>query len=140
MKHFSFLQVVIAALLMVTAISCTTVREVYEDDEEGYYSGSRRGAPGRIYVDDPYYGTVVLERDPYSGRYYQVGPYGNSIRYNTYDRYYRGGYGGNWNRGGGYYGGDYRTPSSRNNQPSAEQRRQVEQKKSDARSKVLGNN
>ena len=73
---------------MVTAVSCTPVREI----DDGYYDGRAEG-PSRIYVDDPYRGKVVLERDPYSGRYYEVGPYssyyspysyGYGNRYNNY--------------------------------------------------------
>ncbi|MBA2746416.1 MAG: hypothetical protein H0U44_09350 [Flavisolibacter sp.] len=81
MKSLNFLPVVIAGLLMVTAVSCTTSREVYEEDD--YYRASSQ-APHRILVDDPYYGTIVMERDPFTGRYYQIGtlgmsPYGNSM-------------------------------------------------------------
>ncbi len=91
MKNFSLLSAVIAVMLTVTAISCTTAQGGYDDE---YYSTYDRRTPNRVYVDDPYYGTVVLERDPYSGRYYQVSPYGYSYRNNNrYNKAYnRGSY------------------------------------------------
>ena len=135
MKQFNFLSALIAVLLMVTAVSCTTLQGATDDE---YYSDYRRTAPNRIYVDDPYYGTVVLEKDPYSGRYYQVSPYGNSNRYAYNNRY--------WS--------DYRAPrnrnryysnSNRNNYPAAsqgqteQQKIQQQEKREEARRKVLGN-
>jgi hypothetical protein len=83
MKSRNLLSMVIAALLLVTAVSCTSTRDIYQEDE-GYRT--TRYTPERILVDDPYYGTVVMERDPYTGRYYQVGSYGSSYGYG-YDRY-----------------------------------------------------
>ena len=82
MKSRNLLSVVIAALLLVTAVSCTSTRDIYQEDD-GYRTS--RQAPDRILVDDPYYGTIVMERDPYTGRYYQVGSYGQSAY--GYDRY-----------------------------------------------------
>ena len=64
MKQVSFLQVVVLAALMVTAVSC----------------GMPMGATGDYYEEAPtsgYYGgahTIIVERDPYTGRYYQVSP------------------------------------------------------------------
>jgi hypothetical protein len=148
MKKFPFVQMVIAALLMVAVVSCTTVREVYDEDEDGYYSGSTRTAPGRIYVDDPYYGTIVMERDPFTGRYYQVGPYngGYSSRYGTSNSRYRNNdpYYNSQRRGGYSNGGGrtYRNPTTGNTttqQPSPEVRKQAEEKKTEARRKVFGN-
>jgi hypothetical protein len=89
MKSRNLLSVVIAALLLVTAVSCTSTRDIYQE-EEGYRTS--RQTPDRILVDDPYYGTIVMERDPYTGRYYQVGSYGSSYGYDRYSRnsgYYR---------------------------------------------------
>ena len=135
MKQFNFLSALMAVLLMVTAVSCTTLQGATDDE---YYSDYRRTAPNRIYVEDPYYGTVVLEKDPYSGRYYQVSPYGGySNRYAYNNR----------------YGSDYRAPrnrnrnysnSNRNNYPSAsqgqaeQQKTQQQEKREEARRKVLG--
>ena len=114
MKRFNFLSAVIAIVLVVTVASCTTMQGGgYEDD---YYTDSRR-SPNRIYVDDPYYGTIVLERDPYSGRYYQVGPYNSYSRYD--DPYYR--------------NNNYRNRVYRNNQrvivPSTPQQTETQRKR-----------
>jgi hypothetical protein len=75
MKSLHFLSVVIAGLLLVTAVGCTTAREIYEEDD---YYRSTRMAPQRILVDDPFYGTMVLERDPFTGRYFPLGTMGMS--------------------------------------------------------------
>src|SRR3712207_1867934 len=73
MKRFPFLQVVVLAVLLVTVASCSvpmgTSGEYYEDAP----------ARGNVYYGDPYYGntnTIIVERDPYTGRYYQVSPRG----------------------------------------------------------------
>jgi len=133
MKKFNFLSAVIAVVLMVTAVSCTTMQGAADDE---YYSAGRQ-VGNRIYVDDPYYGTVVLERDPYSGRYYQVSPYGYSTPYRNYNRYYR-----NYNnyyRDRGYYSRDNRNNNSGNNQQQTEeQKKNWEKQRDDARKKVLG--
>lgn len=110
-----------------------------------YYEPSSRAANNRVYVEDPYRGVVVLERDPYTGRYYEVSPYGtyygSSRVYN--DRYYdRYGYGYGYPR-------TYDTRSSRTQrprvtqpvqQPTQEQLREREKNREEARRKVLGNN
>ena len=138
MKNINLLSMVVALVLMVTAVSCTTMREI--DDE--YYD--RPQSANRIYVDDPYRGIVVLERDPYSGRYYEV---------NTYNRY-SSPYGSTYGRTGRY--GSYngrRTYSGRNNnnyrnnnsgyqtpqKPTQEQVKEREKSRDEARKKVLGN-
>ena len=87
----------------------------------------------RLYVDDPYYGTVVLERDPYTGRYYDI-TYGSRYRTGYYGAYpngrvYRGS-----NRG--YYG---RSPVIQQPQQQRPSREELNRSKSDARKKVLGN-
>jgi hypothetical protein len=140
MKRFPFLPVVIAGLLMVAAVGCTTMRELPEDDEYAYQD---RTAPGRILVNDPYYGTIVLERDPFTGRYYQVdryNSYGYSSRYNTYDRYnsydrnYRDRYGNNT-----YYGNNrYRQAPAQAPQQTEEQKKEYERQKQEARRRILG--
>ena len=144
MKRFNFLSVVIAGLLLVAGVGCTTLTETQDD----YYSERPRTSANRIYVDDPYRGTVVLERDPWTGRYYEVGSYGT---FNN--RTYRNnGYGNrNYGRGGydnGYYGRGYGNGSTGRGgrgttvtpqQPTEDQKKQNEQNKSDARRKVLGN-
>ena len=135
MKRFNFLSVVVALVLMVTAVSCTTMQGA----EDEYYQTQRvQGTPNRIYVDDPYRGTVVLQRDPYSGRYYEVSPYGSSYGYgNRYDRRYN-------SRSNGYYGNNrYRNNGSYQQvpqqRPTQEQQRQTEKDRQEARKKILGN-
>lgn len=134
MKRFSFLSVVIAAVLLVTAVSCTTMAGA----DDGYYE--RRPTSDRVYVDDPYRGVVVLERDPYSGRYYEVDSYGSYYgsryynnyggRYNTYsrdnDRYRN-------------YRSNSRVTQQPTRQPSQEEIREREKNRDEARKKVLGN-
>ena len=121
MKSRNLLSMVIAAVLLVTAVSCTSTREIYED-ETGY-----RARPERILVDDPYYGTVVMERDPFTGRYYQVGTYGSPYGYDRYrdSRYYR-----NYPRRQVIY--------QREERPS-QTPQQRESSRQEARKKVLGN-
>lgn len=74
MKRFPFLSAALIAVLMVVAVGCTipydTAGGYYEDrpDRGGYYGG---------YSNSPYGSNViVVERDPYTGRYYEVSPYG----------------------------------------------------------------
>jgi hypothetical protein len=128
MKSLNFLSMVIALVLVATAVSCTTLQGGYDDE---YYSTERR-TPNRIYVDDPYYGTIVLEKDPYSGRYYQVSPYGYSYGYNN--RTYRG-YN---NRYRDYYYRNNRSNNSGSTQQQTEQQRKDSEKREEARKKVLG--
>ena len=140
MKRFNLLSAVIAVVLMVTAVSCTTMRET-EDD---YYYDRAPRASNRVYVDDPYRGTVVLERDPYTGRYYEVGSYGGysstygyrNDRYGTvYDRNYR------RNRTYSNQNGNYNRNNTYNNNTSQGQTedQKKEQRREEARKKVLGN-
>jgi hypothetical protein len=134
MKRFNFLPVVVAFVLMITAVGCTTMTGTQDE----YYE---RGRTERVYVDDPYRGTVVLERDPYTGRYYEVNPYGS---YNT--RVYRGnsGYYGR-NNNSRYYNRNNRTSREtyeRGNQntqrPTDDQIRDHQKSRDEARKKVLG--
>lgn len=130
MKNFNLLSAVIVVVLMVTAISCTTAQGGYGDE---YYSTYDRRTPNRVYVDDPYYGTVILERDPYSGRYYQASPYGYSYRNNTrYNKAY------SRNRNNYYYRNNENS-NTRNNQGQTEQQKKDwEKQRNEARKKVLG--
>ena len=134
MKRFPFLSMVTALVLAVTAFSCTTLQEA---DRDEYYERVS-STPNRIYIDDPYRGTVVLERDPYTGRYYDVNAFG-------YGRSSGYGYGNDR-----YYGRNtyprsdrriYRSPQQNTPQPpSQEQIRQREKSREEARNKVLGGN
>ena len=141
MKRFNFLLVAIAIVLTVTAVSCTTMAGTQDD----YYSGRDAQVYGnRVYVDDPYRGTVVLERDPRTGRYYEAtspyydGYYGNRRVYgsrvygNTYGRspYYG-------RSNGGYYRNNNSNTTTQNNNPKPTQ--EYKKDRDDARKKVLGN-
>ncbi|HEX6333350.1 MAG TPA: hypothetical protein VFZ78_03925 [Flavisolibacter sp.] len=129
MKSLSFLPVVVAVVLAVAFTSCTTVQPGGDE----YYERGTTYAPQRIYVDDPYQGTVVLERDPVTGRYYQVSPYPYNAysRYNTWDSRYRDRY---YDR--------YRTQrpvyQQQRPQPTEQQIRDREKSREEARKKVLG--
>ena len=135
MKRFPFLPVVLALVLMVTAWSCTPLQEA-----GGEYHERVAGTPNRIYVDDPYRGTVILERDPFTGRYYDVEAYRYGAR--RYDPYYRDGYYGSssYPRSNGriYRAPRQQTPRQQP-QPSQEDLKQKQQNRDDARRKVLGN-
>jgi hypothetical protein len=133
MKRFKLLPVAIVLVLMVAVVGCTPMRET----ERNEYYERVSTAPARVYVDDPYRGTVVLERDPYTGRYYEVNSYGSyyGTRNRGYDPYNNGRY-------------QYprttrpvRTPThvQPTRPPAREEIRQQQQNKEDARKKVLGN-
>ena len=127
MKSLNLLSVVIAGLLLVTAVSCTSTRDIYQEDD-GYRTS--RQAPDRILVDDPYYGTIVMERDPFTGRYYQIGTYGQSGY--GYDRYRDARYSRNYPRRQVIYQQGTETKPSQTPQ-------QREASRQEARKKVLGN-
>ena len=86
MKNNTFLSMALIGVLMVVGISCTTMQGAQDE----YYEPASRvsSQPSRVYVDDPYvYGrTIVMERDPFTGRYYEVGTVGGYNRgLSTYD-------------------------------------------------------
>jgi len=132
MKRFNFLPVAVIALLMVVAVSCTTVQTAsdgeYRDDQ----------VTRRVVLVDPYYGlNTMLVRDATTGRYYEIeanrgfynrySPYGNFNDRYLYDRYY-----GNNNR---YSAVPRNNGSDRSPQQKTEDRRRLE----DAKKKILGN-
>lgn len=140
MKRFKILSAVVAVILMVGAVSCTTMGEA----NDGYYYGNDRvQGSNRIYVEDPYRGTVVLERDPYSGRYYEVVPYGYSPRYGS-SRYgtvynnntrYRTRTTTRTNRNSDRYERQTTTPPRK----TEDQKKEMDNKRAEARRKILGN-
>ena len=143
MERFNFLLVAIALVLTVTAVSCTTMAGTQDE----YYGQDTRVYSNRIYVDDPYRGTIVLERDPRTGRYYEIG---------SYDPYYSGSYGTRYNRGyrndGNSYPSQRRNSSStynrnssysngsnsNNNQNNERSSEQYKKNRDEARNKILG--
>jgi hypothetical protein len=139
MKRFNFLSVAIAVVLMITAVSCTTMA----GSQDEYYRGRDTRAYGdRVYVEDPYRGTVVLERDPRTGRYYEVSPYYNgyygsrSYGSRVYDPYYGSPYYGRRNSGGYSRNNNNSSNNNQNNQRPTENDRKT---RDEARKKVLGN-
>lgn len=138
MKNFNFLQVVIAGLLLVTAVSCTPTQYATYDEDDNYTT-SRRPLANRIYVDDPYAGTVILERDPWTGRYYQVAPGGFYSPYRWNDRYFNNGWGSPYNRNPNISRprGGYQQPQRpQKPAPSPDQR---QKEREEARKRILGN-
>lgn len=140
MKQLSFLHVGLLVVLMVTMVSCGLPKEITSE----YYEE----VPARrnIYYGDPYYSglnTIILERDPFTGRYYQVGPglyngiYGtpiypyNSRRYNL-DRHYNNRT--NTSRRNGYY----QTFPQKQLQQTPAQREQIRREREQAKETILG--
>jgi hypothetical protein len=140
MKRISFLQVVVLAVLLVTVSSC----------------GVPMGATGDYYEEAPvrrnaYYGTqvygspniIIVERDPFTGQYYQVspGPYGGVYgapvypyggrRYNNSRPNYRS----NSGRSNGVYRGN---PQPQQPRQTPAQRQHTEQKRQEAKEVILG--
>lgn len=131
MKNIKFLLGLFAAVIVMA--SCATTQGTMGDD----YDNPRSQQIGnRIYMQDPYYGTVVLERDPFTGRYYDV-TYGSRYDYGYGRRY------GGYNRGGGrvYGGGVNRNYGGNGNvvRPQSPSREDIRQDREATRKKVLGN-
>ena len=128
MKNIKLLLGLLSVVIVMA--SCATMGTGGYGSEDDYRS-QRMG--NRVYVEDPYHGTVVLERDPYTGRYYDV-TYGSRYRGGYYSaspgRYYRG------NRGG-YY--NTRPPVIQQPQQQRPSREELNRSKQDTRRKVLGN-
>ena len=138
MKRFNFLPVAIALVLIVTTVSCTTMAGSQDD----YYSGQQNRYGNRVYVEDAYRGTVVLERDPRTGRYYEVDPYNNGYYGSRY--YGSSPYGYPTYGRSPYYGrsnGGYTTGRTNNtgNQTTQRPKENDKQTREEARKKVLGN-
>ncbi|HVK96261.1 MAG TPA: hypothetical protein VM368_00520 [Flavisolibacter sp.] len=127
MKPLNFLLVVL--VVMITAIGCTTTQQAFD---ENYDRSSARTYGDRVYIDDPYRGTVILERDPYTGQYFDItnsrfGAYGFNSPYNSWRdrRFYNNTY--------------YVTPRSNGNTQTEEQKRNYQEQRQEARKKILGN-
>jgi hypothetical protein len=127
MKNIKFLLGLLTIVLVMA--SCAATQGAMGDD---YATDGRTQQVGnRLYVEDPYYGTVVLERDPVTGRYYDV-TYGSRFGTGYYGAYPYGGGFRNYRRGGGYYGGGTVIQQS----PS---RGEIQQHRDETRKKILGN-
>ena len=83
MKQLKFLSVAILGVLVVAAVGCAPVQEATDE----YYG--RQPVRRDVYLVNPVYGneTIVLQRDPYTGRYYEVSTYGSRTS-SIYDPYY----------------------------------------------------
>jgi hypothetical protein len=132
MKRFNFLSMAVIAVLMVVAVSCTTVQTA----SEGEYDRDELSRTRRVVLVDPNYGfNTMLVRDAATGRYYEIetNRYGGYYSpYNTfYDRYY-------YDRR--YYNNRYYS-QPRNNTPqrSPEQRAEDQRRLEDAKKRILGN-
>lgn len=133
MKRFNFLSMAVIAVLMVVAVSCTTVQTASEGDYEREDIGRTR----RVVLVDPNYGfNTMLVRDASTGRYYEIetnryggyySPYNNLYDRYYYDRYYNNRY--------------YSAPRNNgtNNQRSPEQKADDQRRLEDAKKKILGN-
>jgi len=131
MKNIKFL-LGLLTIVMIMA-SCAATQGATNDD---YLNDPRTQQVGnRVYLQDPYYGTVVLERDPVTGRYYDV-TYGSRFGTGYYGGYPYGGYRGTYNRGAYNRGGYYRGGGSVQQTPSHQD---VQQHRDEARKKILGN-
>ena len=139
MKNYRFLQMAVIAILLVTAVGCTAIREgsgYYEDEPTscGTYFGGPRNYGGR--------NVIVVERDPYTGRYYQVSPYdtyGGGYYSNPYPNYYRGydrGYSRGYNNNNSYR--NYNNGSVQQQQPTQQQTEERRAEQNNARDQILG--
>ena len=144
MKHLSFIRVAVLLALVVTVASCGM--PLYSTD--GYYEE----APVRrdVYRGSVYGGSapIVYERDPYTGRYYEVNPYSDyrsgryydrrSSRYNNNDRYNNRYNNSGYNNGNG--NNTYRNyPRQAQPQTNQQTPQQKQQEREEAREKILGN-
>ncbi len=144
MKRFPFLQVALMVALVVAVVGCSMPRSV----AGGYYED---GEPARrsMYYGNPYSNNViVVERDPYTGQYYQVSPYGayaapHGYYGNGYDRrYYDSRYYNNRrnNNNNTYYRGDngQRRAQEQQRQVQEQQRRETTRKMEATKESILG--
>jgi hypothetical protein len=125
------------SLLMVLAVSCSTVQRTSESDY-----GDERSTTRRMILVDPNYGyETILVRDASTGRYYQVqtSRYGNYndpfySPYSSYNnRYY------NSRNNNRYYSVPRGSGNSNSNQRSEEQKADDRRKLDEAKKTILGN-
>jgi len=137
MKSLKFLLAVFTAAVLM--VSCATTQNTSDED---FDESITRRIGNRVYVDDPYYGTVVLERDPFTGRYYDVTMGNRGSIYSPYNRY------NTYNRYNNNYRGSRNTPARyyRNNNSGGSINGRIEKPTQDlqktreeARKKILGN-
>jgi hypothetical protein len=115
---------------------------------DDYYdpAPSVSSAPNRVWVDDPYRpgATILMERDPYTGRYYPVqspyntygGVYATPPPYSSYDPYYRDRY--NGRPRGSRRDGRYRSQQPAPTPQQEQYRRESDQRRQSAADAILG--
>lgn len=131
MKRFSTVSMVVLALSMVVLTSCGFQHATTGD----YYDAEARN--NRLYQQEMLYGprTIVVERDPWTGQYYQVSPntlYNSPWAYGADPFLYRSPR--VLNNGGGRV---YRTPAQ-GNRPVPQQREEGRRQNDAAREQILG--
>lgn len=129
MKRVKLLMAMFAAVAIMA--SCTTTQYASDDLDET----TTRRIGNRVYVDDPFYGQVVLERDPFTGRYYDV-TYGNRGFASPYNSWNYRGYRNNYVRPP-YRGSNPSLPRNYNIQRPSQEK--LQQSREETRNKVLGN-
>ncbi|MDQ6608713.1 MAG: hypothetical protein M3Y85_02710 [Bacteroidota bacterium] len=141
MKSAKSLLIVVAIALLMAGCTATrnTSSEYFDEDVRTQQIGNR------LYVQDPYYGTVILEKNPYTGRYYDVTngyrtlstPYYDELNtrdYRNTQRYYGNRSNSNYyNRSTSDYGNQTNGNGQRPSQEPSPKTRD------EARKKVLGN-
>lgn len=145
MKNTLWGTLVAGTLLALGAVGCAPLQQTSGDG--GYYEPDARvsNVPTRIYAEDPYHPgrQILMERDPFTGRYYPVaGAYGSgyNVPYgSTYDPYYGRGY--NTYPRPRYRNRDvYRSPQTAPVRPQQREpiRQQNDQRRRDATNDILG--
>ena len=128
MKNIKFL---LGLLVVAVAMaSCATTQNTPYDDELNTANARTQQIGDRLYIQDPYQGTVILERDPFTGRYYDV-TYGYNRLGSPY--YYRGYSSRPYS---GYYRNHGYSGRSIQQVPSHQE---VQKNKEGARKSILGN-
>lgn len=133
MKRFNFLSMAAMALLVVVAVSCSTVQTASEGDYERENNRLRR-----VVLVDPNYGfNTMLVRDAETGRYYEIE--NNRGFYNGYFSPYRNGFHNRYYYDRFYNNRYYSQPRQNTPQRSPEQKAEDRRRLEDARKRVLGN-
>ncbi|GAA4330887.1 hypothetical protein GCM10023184_22280 [Flaviaesturariibacter amylovorans] len=134
------------AFTSCSPVQGTTSGDYYDPNDP--YNNQTSMAPQRIWVEDPYRpgATMLVERDPFTGRYYPVagGGYGaGAYRGGIYTTPAPYGYPRGRNRGYRNGGGRYQTappqrPSPAQQAQQEEQRKVNEQRREETRDRVFG--
>ena len=130
MKRFPFLQTALIVTLMIVAVSCSMPRSA----SGGYYE-EQEPVRRNVYYGNSNYGSnvIVVERDPFTGRYYQVSPYSTPYGYysSPFDRNYDSRY---YNNRNSYYNRGNNVQRGQ----TEEQRRESLRNMEEAKESILG--